>query len=79
MTPFLAAGDVVLIKLGATLAVNDVIVVRLPEGGYAVKCADSVNQDRMRLLSFNPEYEPAWINRAASDVVGTVVARFSTC
>jgi hypothetical protein len=33
----------------------------------------------MRLLSFNPGYEPVWINRAASSVVGTVVARFSSC
>lgn len=79
MTPYLASGDVVLIKLGAVAAVNDVIVVRLPEGGYAVKCADRVSQDRMRLLSFNTEYEPMWINRAASSVVGTVVARFSSC
>lgn len=79
MKPFLGEGDVVLVKLGATPAVNDVIVVRLPEGGYAVKCADRVNPDRMRLLSFNPEYEPAWINRAVSGVVGTVVARFSSC
>ena len=79
MTPYLSSGDVVLIKLGAAPEVNDVVVVRLPEGGYAVKCADRVSHDRMRLLSFNTEYEPMWINRAASSVVGTVVARFSSC
>lgn len=79
MTPFLASGDVVLIKLGASPGINDVVLVRLPDGGYAVKCADRVSQDRMRLFSFNPEYEPVWINRAASSVVGTVVARFSSC
>lgn len=79
MTPFLASGDTVLIRLGATLAANDVVVVRLPEGGYAVKCADRVDDQRMRLLSFNPEYEPVWVNRSASSVVGTVVARLSSC
>lgn len=77
MTPFLAAGDVVLIKLGATPEINDVVVVRLPEGGYAVKCADRVNRERIRLLSFNPGYEPVWITRSASSVLGTVVTRFS--
>lgn len=78
MTPFLAAGDVVLIKLGATPEINDVVVVRLPEGGYAVKCADRVSRERMRLLSFNARYEPLWIARSASSVLGTVVARFSS-
>jgi phage repressor protein C with HTH and peptisase S24 domain len=42
-----------------------------------VKRVASIKEGRIELASFNPEYDPIFISREASSVVGTVIARFT--
>lgn len=78
MRPFVSTGDTILVRLGGSVELNDVALVRLPGDEYVVKCIDRISSGKVRLLSFNPEYEPVWVRREPGTIVGTVVARFST-
>jgi len=78
MSPFLGARDVILIKLDASPAEDDVIVARLGDDGYVVKRVAAVHPDRLVLASVNPDYAQISIDRDVSHVVGTVIALFRT-
>ena len=77
MAPVLEPRDVILIQLDATPRIDDVIVARLPDQGHVVKRVASIKDDRIELASFNPGYDPIFIPRDRSSVVGTVIARFT--
>jgi SOS-response transcriptional repressor LexA len=42
-----------------------------------VKRVASIREGKMELASFNPQYEPIFVARDRSSVVGTVIARFT--
>jgi SOS-response transcriptional repressor LexA len=77
MAPVLEPRDVILIQLDSTPRIDDVIVARLPDQGHVVKRVASIRDDRIELASFNPGYDPIFISRDRSSVVGTVIARFT--
>jgi phage repressor protein C with HTH and peptisase S24 domain len=78
MAPFVAAGDTLLVRLGTAVQPDDIVVVRLPDDGYVVKCASQVTPCGLRLLSFNPAHEPLWVEREHAAVLGVVVARITS-
>ncbi len=77
MAPVLEPRDVILLQLDATPRIDDVIVARLPDQGHVVKRVASIKGDRIELASFNPGYDPIFVSRDRSSVVGTVIARFT--
>jgi SOS-response transcriptional repressor LexA len=77
MLPVLAPRDVILIRLDAVPALDDLVVVRLPDEVFVVKRVTALRGGRLELSSFNPAYEPVVVRRDQSSVLGTVVARFS--
>jgi SOS-response transcriptional repressor LexA len=77
MAPVLEPRDVILIQLDSTPRIDDVIVARLPDQGHVVKRVASIKDDRIELASFNPGYDPIFISRDPTSVVGTVIARFT--
>lgn len=76
MSPVLEPHDVILIKLDAAPAINDVVVARIPDEGYVVKRVAGTKNGRVELASFNPNYKPISIDRHRSSILGTVIARF---
>lgn len=78
MSPFLGAHDVILIKLDAIPAEDDVIVARPGDDGYVVKRVAAVHSDKLVLASVNPDYSEISMDRDMSRVVGTVIALFRT-
>lgn len=76
MSPVLESRDVILIKLDASPAIDDLVVARIPDQGYVVKRVASIRDGRLELASFNPDYKPVFIARQRSSVLGTVIARF---
>lgn len=77
MQPVLTPSDVILVKLGATPVVNDLVVARVPDAGFVVKRVASMTARRLELASFNAAYPPIVVQRDPATVLGTVVARFS--
>lgn len=76
MSPVLEPRDVILIKLDASPAVDDLVVARIPDDGYVVKRVASIRGGRLELASFNPDYKPVFITRHRSSILGIVIARF---
>lgn len=76
MTPVLESRDVILIKLDASPAIDDLVVARIPDQGYVVKRVASIKNGRLELSSFNPHYESVSVVRHRSSILGTVIARF---
>jgi phage repressor protein C with HTH and peptisase S24 domain len=76
MTPLLHPGDVVLVRVGAELVRDTVIIARHPEDGYVVKRVGRVAGEEVELLSLNAEFAPVHIPRDERLVLGTVVARW---
>lgn len=76
MAPVLEPADVILLKLGAPPAVDELVVARVPEQGYVVKYVSAVGENRIELRSFNPDYAAVVIPRSNHAIVGTVLARF---
>jgi SOS-response transcriptional repressor LexA len=76
MLPVLESRDVILIKLDASPAVDDLVVARIPDQGYVVKRVASIRNGRLELSSFNPHYGPLFVVRHRSSILGTVIARF---
>lgn len=77
MVPLLTPHDVILVKLDAAPAVDDLVVARVGENGFVVKRVASLSGERMLLGSFNPSYPLLSVNRADVSLLGTVIARFS--
>lgn len=76
MSPVLEPKDVILLKLGAHAAVDELVVARVPDHGYVVKYVSAIKENRIELSSFNPEYDATQIPRSNHAIVGTVLARF---
>ena len=74
--PVLEPRDVILIKLDGSPKTNDVVVARIPDEGYVVKRVAGMQNGRIELASFNPDYKPIFIDRHRSSILGTVIARF---
>ncbi|MFL5579170.1 MAG: helix-turn-helix transcriptional regulator [Gemmatimonadaceae bacterium] len=74
MTPLLEEGDVVLVRLGAPLRGDSVVLARRPDEGYVIKRVGRTRGARVELVSLNPAYEPVAAPRAL--VAGVVVARW---
>jgi phage repressor protein C with HTH and peptisase S24 domain len=76
MQPFLESGDVVLVKLGAEPARDDIVVARTRESEYVVKRVVEVSDILLQLESLNPAHAPFSLVRKPGAVLGTVMARF---
>lgn len=76
MSPVLEPKDVILIKLGTRPSVDELVVAHVPEQGYVVKYISAIEDNRIELSSFNPEYGAVQIPRTNQAIVGTVLARF---
>ncbi|MDO8501904.1 MAG: S24 family peptidase [Gemmatimonadaceae bacterium] len=76
MSPFLENGDVIVVKLGARVTINDIIVARRPDEGYVVKRVKEITNSRLKLTSLNPRSRSFDIPKDLSLVLGTVIARF---
>lgn len=78
MAPLMHSGDVVLVRLGAVLASDTVVVARRPGEGYVVKRVGRIGRTMVELLSLNPEFPPIRIPRRDRLIVGTVVLRYAS-
>lgn len=76
MSPVLESRDVILIKLDAAPAIDDIVVARLGDEGYVVKRFAGASNEWVELSSFNPSYEPLRVRRQHAVFLGTVIARF---
>ncbi len=80
MTPVLREGDLALVSVGtdaaAAVAVDTIVVARLPDDGYVVKRVGRVTQRWIELTSLNPAYPPIRLPRGPGAVLGTVVLRW---
>jgi phage repressor protein C with HTH and peptisase S24 domain len=76
MEPLMHPGDIVLVKLGPTVAGDAVIVARRPDEGYVVKRVGKIRRTKVELLSLNPDFPPLLIPRREHLIVGTVLLRW---
>jgi hypothetical protein len=76
MLPLLHSDDVVLVRIGAEVARDAIVVARRPDDGYVVKRVGRVGPASIELLSLNPDFEPTLIERGEGTVAGTVVLRW---
>lgn len=74
MQPLLYKRDVVLVKLGADVARDTVIVARKNDG-YVVKYVSKITEREIELSSLESSYPSSTIPRLDDRVVGTVIAR----
>jgi SOS-response transcriptional repressor LexA len=73
MAPLMHSGDRVLVRLGADVEPETVIVARHPDDGYVCKRVAGVSKDRLELASLAPDRAPITIPRRQELIVGTVV------
>ena len=73
MAPLMTSGDRVLVRLGAEVERETVIVARHPDDGYVCKRVAKVSRDRIELASLAPGRAPITIPRRTDLIVGTVV------
>jgi SOS-response transcriptional repressor LexA len=73
MTPLMHTGDTVLVKRGADVRRDTVIVARHPDDGYVCKRVRRVGRTSIELASLAPGRAPIVIPRDARLVVGTVM------
>ena len=78
MVPLMHSGDTVLVRLGADVAKDTVIVARHPDDGYVCKRVARVRRDRLELASLAPGRPPVVVPRQAELIVGTVVLVWCT-
>jgi phage repressor protein C with HTH and peptisase S24 domain len=78
MAPLMHPGDVVLVKLGPSIASDTVIVARRPDEGYVVKRVGKIRRTSVELLSLNPDFPALRIPRREHSIVGTVLLRWCT-
>lgn len=76
MTPLLHDGDTIVLRPGAQVQPNTVVVVRLPEDGCVVKKVAAADRHFLELASLNDAYPPLTIARGDAAVLGTVVMRW---
>lgn len=76
MSPVLHTGDTILVQLGPKVTRGSVVLARLADGGYVVKCVARVTRSLLQLASLNPSFPPVMVQRDAHTVVGTVVLRW---
>lgn len=76
MMPLLCPGDVVLVRLGADVSTDTIVVARGPEDGYVVKRIGRVTRRHLELESLNPEFPSIQVPRDLNGVLGTVVLRW---
>jgi SOS-response transcriptional repressor LexA len=77
MEPVLFSGDIILVKLDAAPAVDDLVLARRPSSGFVVKRVSSITPRQVELSSFNADYAPFTMRRGSTSILGTVIARFS--
>ena len=75
MLPLMHPGDVILVKLGNTVARDTVVVAQHPENGYVVKRVGRVRSESLELCSLNPRWPPITVPRRDDTVLGTVIMR----
>ncbi len=73
MVPLLHTGDTILVQLDVPIERGRLILVQMPDGGYAAKKVGRVTTTRIELLSLNPDFAPVMIQRDERKVIGTVV------
>lgn len=78
MEPVLKSGDLILVKLDAVPAVDDLVLARKPNAGFVVKRVSAITPREVELSSFNADYPPFTMRRGSASILGTVIARFST-
>lgn len=76
MMPLLHDGDTIVMRPGAQVLANTVVVVRLPEDGCVVKKVASADRHFLELVSLNEDYPALTIARGDAAVLGTVVMRW---
>lgn len=78
MSPLMHTGDTVLVKRGADVRRDTVIVARHPDDGYVCKRVSRVGRTSIELASLAPGLPPIAIPRDARLVVGTVMLVWCT-
>jgi len=73
MAPLMHTGDTVLVRRGADVRGDTVIVARHPDDGYVCKRVSRVRRESIELASLAPGRPPIVIPRDARLVVGTVM------
>jgi phage repressor protein C with HTH and peptisase S24 domain len=73
MAPLMHTGDTVLVRRGADVRRDTVIVARHPDDGYVCKRVSRVRRESIELASLAPGRPPIVIPRDARLVVGTVM------
>jgi SOS-response transcriptional repressor LexA len=76
MEPLIHTGDVVLVRVGDTLATDTVVVARDIDGGYVVKKVACLRPRSIELASLNPAYPSMRIARVPGTILGTVLLRW---
>lgn len=76
MSPVLEPRDVILLKLDAFPALDDLVVAMVPDRGYVVKQVASIKGGHLELASFGQGYESVRVANDRSSILGTVIARF---
>jgi len=73
MAPLMHTGDTVLVRRGADVRRDTVIVARHPDDGYVCKRVSRLRRESIELASLAPDRPPIVIPRDARLVVGTVM------
>ena len=76
MLPLFHDGDTILVRLGADIGANQVVVARHPDDGYIVKRIERIEPTRIELTSLNDAYAPISIPHDLSLILGVVVLRW---
>lgn len=76
MSPLMHTGDTVLVRVGAQVARDTVVLARVPDAGFVVKRVGRATRSSLELLSLNPAFDPIVVPREEGTVVGTVVLRW---
>jgi len=78
MTPLMHDGDTILVRRGAELKPETVIVARHPDDGYVCKRVERVGRSKVELASLELGRPPIVIPRDSSLVLGTVLLVWCT-
>jgi SOS-response transcriptional repressor LexA len=73
MVPLMHTGDTVLVRIGADVECDTVIVARHPDDGYVCKRVGRVCSDAIELASLGPGRPPITIPRDPRLILGTVL------
>jgi phage repressor protein C with HTH and peptisase S24 domain len=76
MYPLLHSGDVILVKLDAAPAEDDLVVAQRSENEYVVKRVSAISDLAIELESLNHAHETFSLPRNPGAILGTVIARF---